>query len=89
MHFFFQKTPKRSRMIKKILNVITFFFTLLNLLTVDTERYLETIFENSPGIYFEPIKNLKFAETKHHLVSSIKILYSYTIPFHKCTNQLF
>ena len=41
--------------------------------TIDTERHLITIFENPPGIYFEPIRNLKFTETKYHLVSFIKV----------------
>ena len=78
MHFFIQKTPERSWMKRRILNVITFLFTLLNLLTVDTERYLKiniwkSVFENSPGIYFESIRNLKFTGNKYHLVSFIKI----------------
>ena len=74
MHFsFFQKTPKRSRIKRKIFNVITFFFILLNLLTVDTERYLNTIFENSPVIQFAPLRNLKFTETKYHSISFIKV----------------
>ena len=34
---------------------------------------MNTIFENSPGIQFEPIRILKFTETKYHLVYFIKI----------------
>ena len=58
---------------RKIPNVITLFLILSNLSTIDTEKYLNTLFTNSPGIYFEPIRNLKFTETKYHLVSFIKI----------------
>ena len=31
------------------------------------------MFENSPGIQFKPIRNLKFTETEYHLVCFIKI----------------